>query len=112
MGCKNIRSNNIFQSQFQKAVTITSFPFSMENPEAHRRCSVKTVFSKVLQKTPVLKFLFNKAAGLQAYYFIKKRLQHRYFLVNFAKILRAPFFTEYLCWLLLKSILHWRGDAN
>ena len=34
--------------------------------------------------------------------FIKRRLQHRCFLVKFAKFLRTPFFTEHLRWLLLK----------
>ena len=34
----------------------------------------------------------------------KKRLWHRYFSVNFAKFLRAPFFTEHLWWLLLELI--------
>ena len=32
----------------------------------------------------------NKVAGLQAYNFIKKRLQHKSFLVNIGKFLRAP----------------------
>ena len=34
-------------------------------------------------------FLFHKVAGLRAYSFIKKRLQHRCFLVNAAKFLRT-----------------------
>ena len=34
--------------------------------------------------------------------FIKKKLQHRYFLAKFAKFLRSTFFTENLRWLLLK----------
>ena len=46
-------------------------------------------------------FLFNKVADLRACNFIKKRLQHRYFPVKFAKFLRTPFFTEHLQWLLL-----------
>ena len=33
----------------------------------------------------------------EAYNFILKRLQHRYFPVNVAKFLRTPFFTEHLC---------------
>ena len=41
---------------------------------------------------------FSKVAALQLYY---KRLQHRYFLLKFAKFLRTPFFTEHLLWLLL-----------
>ena len=35
----------------------------------------------------VLKSLFNKVAGLQAWNFIKKRLQHSCFLVNIVKFL-------------------------
>ena len=45
---------------------------------------------------------FNKYAGLKACNFIKKRLQHRFFPVKFAKILRTPFFTEHVRWLLLE----------
>ena len=33
---------------------------------------------------------FNKVAGHQACNFIKKRLQHRYFLVNIGKFIRRP----------------------
>ena len=33
--------------------------------------------------------------------FIKKRLQHRYFPVKFAKCWRTPFFKEHLHWMLL-----------
>ena len=40
---------------------------------------------------PVLESLFNKVAGLKAYNFIKKRLQHRCFPVKFAKFLETPF---------------------
>ena len=38
--------------------------------------------------------------GVLKNFFIKKRLQHRCFLVNITKILRTPFFIEHL-WLLL-----------
>ena len=38
----------------------------------------------------MLESLFNKVAGLQVRNFIKKRLQHSWFTVNIAKILRAP----------------------
>ena len=43
-------------------------------------------------KLPVLEPLFNKYAGLKAFNFIKKRLQHRYFPVKIAKFLETPFF--------------------
>ena len=34
--------------------------------------------------------------------FLKNGPWHRYFLVNFGKFLKTPFFTEHLWWLLLK----------
>ena len=44
----------------------------------------------------MLESVFNKVAGLQACKFVKKRLQHRCYLVKFAKFLRTLFFTEHL----------------
>ena len=43
--------------------------------------------------------VFRKTSGLQL--FLKKRLWHRCFPVNFEKFLRTPFLTEHLRWLLL-----------
>ena len=37
----------------------------------------------------MLESLFNKFADLKAYNFIKKRLRHRFFPVNIAKLLRT-----------------------
>ena len=48
------------------------------------------------QKTSVLESHFNKVADLRGCNFIKKRLQHKCFLVNVAKFLRAAFFVEHL----------------
>ena len=45
---------------------------------SHQRCSLKEVFFK----TPVSEYLFNKALGLSACNFIKKRLEQRCFPVN------------------------------
>ena len=42
----------------------------------------------------MLKFVFNKDAGLYACNFIKKRLQNRYFTLKFAKLLRTSFFIK------------------
>ena len=50
---------------------------------------------------------FNKFVGLQACNFIKKRIQYRYFPVNFAKFLRTPFLQNTSSRLLLKF-----GDFN
>ena len=49
-----------------------------------------------LQETPVLQLSFNIVARLEACNCIKKRLQHRHFLVNIAKILRRTYFEEHL----------------
>ena len=46
-----------------------------------------TGLRRIDRKTSVLESLFNKVAGLQICNFIKKRLQSRCFLVNFAKFL-------------------------
>ena len=56
--------------------------------------SVKKMFlknSKIHLKTPVLESLFNRVSGLRPAALLKKRLQHRCFLVNFVKFLRTPF---------------------
>ena len=53
------------------------------------RCSWK--FHNIHKKKPVLEPLFNKVAGLKAYNFIKKKLQHRCFPVNITKFVRTTF---------------------
>ena len=58
------------------------------------------------RKTPVLEYLFHKVAGLKTCNFIKKRLLHRCFPVNIAKLLRTAFFIEHLWWLLLQLIFN------
>ena len=47
-------------------------------------------FAILNRKTPVLESALNKVTGLQAWNFIKKRLQRRWFPVNIAKFLRTP----------------------
>ena len=44
---------------------------------------------------------FKKVAGLRPAILLKKRLWHRCFPVNFAKLLRTPFLTEHLRWLIM-----------
>ena len=50
------------------------------------------VFTVFTVFTPVLDSYFNKFESLQACNFIKKRLQHRSFPMNFAELLRIVFF--------------------
>ena len=57
--------------------------------QIHNRCSKKS--RKILEKTPVLESLLNKAAGLWLRNFFKKTLRRRCFPVNFGKFLRTPF---------------------
>ena len=66
-----------------------------------RRCSVKKVFLKISQNSqelPVPESFFNAL-------FLKKRLWHRFFPVNYVKFLRTPFFTQHLRWLLLTIVV-------
>ena len=65
------------------------------------------------RKRPLLESFFNKVAGLKAWNFIKKRLQHRYFpeiLPNFSKnfICRTPP-DDQSCWFLGSNqcFIHW-----
>ena len=53
------------------------------------------------QQNTCVRVSFKKVAGLRPCNIIKKRIQHRCFLVKFAKLLWTPFFTEHLRWLLL-----------
>ena len=62
---------------------------------SHRGCSVgKGVFrnfAKFTRKHLCQSLFLNKIAGLRPAALLKKRLRHRYFLVNFEKFLRTPF---------------------
>ena len=48
--------------------------------------SCSKTFRNINRKAPVSDSLFNKAAGLHAFNFIKKRLQHRCFPVKIANV--------------------------
>ena len=43
--------------------------------------------------------------------FIKKRLQHRCFPMKFVKLIRTPFFTKHLWWLLLFNFINFLYSA-
>ena len=59
---------------------------------SHQRCSIKKAILKhfviFTGKRLCRGLFFNKVAGHQACNFIKKRLQHRYFLANIGKFIR------------------------
>ena len=89
--------------QFLIMNALTSQP---RNPEiVARRCSIKTLFLKILQNSQeknVLESLFNKVAFLQVWNLIKKWLQRRCFSLNFAKNFKNTFFHNKLRCLFLK----------
>ena len=83
---------------------------------SHQRCSIKKLVLKNFRKFTGKHlcwsiFLINEE-GLKACNFIKKRLQHRYFLLNFCDIFKNNYFEEYLqttatgfsVWVLLKPL--------
>ena len=67
---------------------------------SHQRCSVRKGdfrnFTKFTGKHLCHSLFFDKVAGRPACNFIKKRLWHRCFPMNFVEFLRTPFFTEHL----------------
>ena len=70
-------------------------------PEVLYKKSCSKKICNIQGKTPELESLFNKAAGLKAYNFIKKRLQLSCFPLNIAKFLRTPILKN-IC----KRLLH------
>ena len=65
--------------------------------EVAQRCSAKKVFLEILQNSQE-----NTCAQVSwPATFLKKRLWHKCFPVNFTKFLRRPFLTEHIRWLLL-----------
>ena len=67
----------------------TVIPLQKQPPKVFYKKADLKIFAISHRKTPVLEFLFNKVADLQAFNVIKKRLQNGCFPVNIAKSLRA-----------------------
>ena len=76
----------------------------------HRTCSIKKMFLKMSQSSQEKHLCQNLfLVKLKAFNFIKKKLQHNYFPVNFAKFLRTTFLHNTLgdcsCLLELQSFI-------
>ena len=75
------------------------------------RCFLK--LCKIHMKTYLLESLFNEVAGLMTWNFIKKRLWHRYFTVNFLQFFKKPCLQNTSEWQLLLiplfklKVIHW-----
>ena len=72
-------------------------------PEVFCKKDILTNFAKFTGKHLCQSLFFNKVVDLRSATLLKKRLGNRCFPVNFAKVLRTPFFTEHLRWLLLNA---------
>ena len=81
---------------------------SIKDRSSDQSCSVrKDVFRKFAKSTGKhlsQSLFFYKIVSVRSATFLKKRLWHRCFPVNFVKILRTQFFTEHLQWLLLNIV--------
>ena len=113
-----MKTQNVMACSYHSKVTSTqnkgiSFFFCLGHgvqlEAAIQRCSIKRSsqkFRKIHRKHLHQSLFLSKVAGLRskACIFIKKRLWHRYFHINFAKFLRTPFLIEHLWWLHLFSI--------
>ena len=73
-------------------------------PEVFCEKSIFKNFSKFTGKDLCHSLFFYKVAGLKPATLLKKRLWYRCFPVNFANLLRIPFFVEHLWWLSLNEI--------
>ena len=69
--------------------------------EVFRKKGALRSFAKFTGKYLCRSLCFNNVTGLRPATILKKRVWHRYFLMNFAKSLRTLFLTEQLQWLLL-----------
>ena len=100
-------SNQVFSEWFWRFGHISLKPDYSE--AAVRRCCSKQVYLKIShysKKKYVLKSLSDKVVGLKVCNYIKNRLQHRCFPVNFGKFLRTSVFIEHFRWLLLTTVLN------
>ena len=85
----NSISKKVFNEFFSR------FFFWQSAEAATSRAPWKKVFLKILRKTPVWSFFFNKVAGPRPATLFKKRLWYRCFPVSLSKFLRN-FFIEHL----------------
>ena len=88
------------------------FIYRSSGSEVSCRKGVLRNFAKYTGKHLCQSLFFNEVAGIRPVTLSKKRPWHSYFLVNFAKFLRTPFFTEKFRWLLLYMIDYYQSFAS
>ena len=109
--CSNV--NTINKSMISHYISVIFFCVSItcrsSRPYVFCKKDVHRNFTKFTGKHLCQSLFFNKVAAcrvsflikLQPATLLKKKFWHRCFPVNFAKILRTPFLTDHLRWLLL-----------
>ena len=102
-----IRKETVYQSKKLKHSRfhwLLVLKYRSSRPEVLCKKDVLRSFIKFTGKHLCQSLSFNKVAGLrpETCNFIKKRLWHSCFPVDFEKFLGIPFFIEHLLWLLLK----------
>ena len=92
-------------------VKLQAWHFISKTKSSHRRCSLKKgvlkKFAKFTGKHLCWSHFFHKVTGQKLATLLKKRLQYRCFLVNFAKFLRTPFSENTFGRLLLQNLFAW-----
>ena len=96
-------------------ICTTDFFFQItrsSHPEVFCKKGAFENFTKFTGKHLCLSLFFNKVAGLGPWALLKKRLWHRWFLVDFVNFLRTSFFIEHLqqCLLITSREFLWGGD--
>ena len=81
------------------------------NEQVFNKTAVLKNFAKFLEKHLRWSLFLSKNGGLQSWNFIKKRLQHRFLLVNIAKFLRTPVL-ENICEQLCERFPTWASNIT
>ena len=80
---------------------------------SHQKCSIKKAILKhfviFTGKHLCMGLLFNKVAGHQTCSFIKKRVQHRYYLANIRKFIRRPILKKIS---VFENVFHIRSELS
>ena len=90
--------------KFTTAVVSTNMESHKQSPRDVVQKGVLRDFAKFSWKHLCRSLFFNKVVGLKPATFLKKKLRHTCFHVNFAKFLRTPFLSEPFWWLFLESL--------
>ena len=98
-----IKKKRLTDTQSVTVVTLSNW--QKQPPEVFYKRSCSQKFCNIYRKTPVFEAIFHKYVDLQDLNFIRKRLQHRCFLL-------AKYFVKYLFWRTSAYSCFWTGFAK